>query len=122
MRELDGTDLKKVIKSGKPVAVFFYMETCPHCIPMHEPWGELEKEIPHMEFCKIESSKVPSEMGITGFPHFEVYKDSKKTKSVDGQRSKKDLKKDLFGGSGGRRRTKRHRTRRLVRRGRKATR
>ena len=120
MRELDGGELKKVMKSGKPAAVFFYMETCPHCIPMHAPWGELEKEVPQMEFCKIESANVPSELGITGFPHFEVYKDGKKMKSTDGQQSKTDLKKKLFGGSGGKRRTKRARSRRLTRRGRKS--
>jgi thiol-disulfide isomerase/thioredoxin len=116
MKELDGDTLKKEIKSGKPVAIFFYMDGCPHCDKMKKPWDDLEKEVPHTDFCKIESSRVPSEMGITGFPHFEVHGKSKK-KIVDGSSSKAELKKKLFG-TGGRRRT-RQRTLRLTRRIRK---
>jgi len=121
MKELDGDSLKKEIKSGKPVAIFFYMDGCPHCDKMKKPWDDLEKEVPHTDFCKIESAKVPSEMGITGFPHFEVHGKSKKV--VDGSSSKAELKKKLFGEGGaratGRRRTRR-RTGRLTRRIRKS--
>jgi len=121
MKELDGNSLKKEIKSGKPVAIFFYMDGCPHCDKMMKPWDDLEKEVPHTDFCKIESSKVPSEMGITGFPHFEVH--GKTKNKVDGSSSKEELKKKLFGKGGsratGRRRTRR-RTLRLTRRVRKS--
>ena len=120
MKELDGDTLKKEIKSGKPVAIFFYMDGCPHCDKMKKPWDDLEKEVPHTDFCKIESSKVPSELGITGFPHFEVHSKSKKKKVVDGSSSKEELKKKLFG-TGGRRRTRR-RTLRHTRRVRKSKR
>jgi thiol-disulfide isomerase/thioredoxin len=115
MKELDGDSLKKVIKSGKPVAIFFYMDGCPHCDAMKKPWDDLEKEVPRMEFIKIESSKVPSDMGITGFPHFEVHGKAKKVS--DGSSSKAELKKKLFG-TGGRRHTRRS-TLRLTRRVRK---
>ena len=113
MKELDGDSLKSMIKSGKPVAIFFYMTGCPHCDAMKKPWNDLEKEVPRMDFCKIESGKVPSEMGITGFPHFEVHGPSKKT--ADGSSTKSELKKKLFG-TGGYRRTRRgtlRRTRRV---------
>jgi thiol-disulfide isomerase/thioredoxin len=116
MKELDGESLKKEIKSGKPTAIFFYMVGCPHCDKMKKPWDDLEKEIPHTDFCKIESAKVPPEMGISGFPHFEVHDKSKK-KVVDGSTTKAELKKKLFG-TGGRRRTRR-RALRLTRRVRK---
>jgi thiol-disulfide isomerase/thioredoxin len=115
MKELDGAGLKKEINSGKPVAIFFYMDGCPHCEKMEKPWEDLEKEVPRMVFTKIESKNVPSEMGITGFPHFEVRGKSKKV--ADGSSTKQELKKKLFG-SGGRRST-RSRTRRLTRRVRK---
>jgi thiol-disulfide isomerase/thioredoxin len=115
MKELDGNSLKKEINSEKPVAIFFYMNGCPHCDAMKKPWDDLEKEVPRMGFCKIESAKVPSEMGITGFPHFEVYDKGKKV--ADGSSSKAELKKKLFG-TGGRRATRRS-TRRLTRRVRK---
>jgi len=117
MKELDGAGLKKEIKSGKPVAVFFYMDGCPHCEKMEKPWDDLEKEVPRMVFTKIESRNVPSEMGVTGFPHFEVHGKSKKV--ADGSSTKKELKKKLFG-TGGTRATgcryTRSRTRRLTRR------
>jgi hypothetical protein len=116
MKEIDGGELKKAISSGKPVAIFFYMNGCPHCEKMTKPWDELEHEVPRKDFCKIESSKVPAEMGVTGFPHFEVHGKSKKV--VDGSMDKKELKKKFFG-TGGTRRTARRRTARLTRRVRK---
>ena len=118
MKELDGAKLKQAINSEKPVAIFFYMNGCPHCDAMKKPWEDLEKEVPRMDFCKIESAKVPSEMNITGFPHFEVYDKGKKV--ADGSSSKADLKKKLFSASGGsRHRRTRGRTVRKSRRARK---
>ena len=110
-------ELKNVLDSNEPVAIFYYMETCPHCQVMHEPWDELEKEEPNVKFVKIESAEVPQEMGISGFPHFEKRK-GKKVKKVDGELSKDDLKQKLFS-AGGKRRTRRRRARGLTRRGRK---
>jgi hypothetical protein len=85
---------------------------------MHEPWNELEKEQPNTEFVKIESAEIPSEMGISAFPHFEKRK-GKKVKVAKGELSKEELKQKLFGGLGGKR-TRRRRASRLTRRGRKA--
>ena len=110
-------DVKKVLKSDKPVAVFFYMETCPHCMVMHKPWEELEKEGGgDVEFTKVESEHVPSELGITGYPHFMMVKNGKQVASADGEMSKGDLKSKLLGSTGG---SKRRRTLRGTRRGRK---
>ena len=119
MRDLKKGELKKLLDSDEPVAIFYYMETCPHCKVMHEPWSELEKEEPNTKFVKIESAEVPSELGISGFPHFEKRK-GKNVKVVKGEMSKDDLKKKLFGGFGGKR-TRRRRARRLTRRGRKVS-
>ena len=64
MKELDGDTLKQKIKSGKPVAIFFYMDGCPHCDKMKKPWDDLEKEVhcerfflkrPRGEFVKSDS-------------------------------------------------------------------
>lgn len=119
MKDLDGTGLKKMIESGKPVAIFFYMDGCPHCEVMDQPWKDLEKEVPRMEFGKIESAKVPEDKKRTfsGFPHFEVHGKSRKT--ADGEMTKNDLKKKLFTSMGG---ARRRNTRRLVRRRRKTAR
>lgn len=122
MKTVKADELKKVLNSQTPVAVFYYMETCPHCIPMHKPWDDLAAEKPDTKFIKIESADVPPEMGINGYPHFEAVNGGI-TKKADGQMSKDDLKKKLFGGKLGglrRRRTgrksRRLRTRRNVRR------
>jgi len=114
MKDVDGTELKKAIKSGKPIAVFFYMTTCGHCVRMQEPWKELEKEVPSVDFYRIESGDVPSEMNVSSFPHFEVH-GNKKVKA-DGEMTKEELKKLLFGGRTGGKRTRRFRSRGLTRR------
>ena len=111
MKTVKADELKKLLKSQTPVAVFYYMETCPHCIPMHAPWDELSREKPETKFVKIESADIPSEMGISGFPHFEYVNGSKK--SVDGEMSKEELKAKLFGKLGGLRRLKTRRLRAL---------
>ena len=122
MKTVKGEELKKLLKSQTPVAVFYFMETCPHCIPMHTPWDELSREKSDTKFVKIESADIPSEMGISGFPHFEVVS-AGITKKADGQMSKEELKKALFGKLGGRllrrtrRKSRRLRTRRNIRRG-----
>ena len=117
MKELKEGDLKKVLDSDEPVAIFYYMETCPHCKVMHEPWGELEKKHPNTKFCKIESAEIPSELGISGFPHFEKRSRKKIDKKADGQMDGGKLDKLLFGSGG--KRTRRRGARRLTRRGRK---
>jgi len=118
MKDLKKGELQNILDSDEPVAIFYYMETCPHCKVMHKPWDELEKEQPNTKFVKIESAEIPSKLGINGFPHFEKRK-GKKVRVVKGESSKDDLKKKLFGGLGGKR-TRRRRARRLTRRGGKA--
>ena len=116
VKEVKNTeDVKKLMKSTKPVAIFFYMDTCPHCQVMHKPWDDLEKEMKDVDFEKVESEHVPGELGISGYPHFILIQDGKQKKKVGGEMSKEDLKSSLF--SGGRRRiSKRSRSRRLSRR------
>ena len=119
MKELKKGDLKDILDSEEPVAIFYYMEMCSHCKAMHKPWSDLEKEEPNVKFVKIESSEIPPEMGISGFPHFEKRSKKKVVKAVGGEMSKEDLKNKLFGGSLGGKRTRRRRSGRLTRRRRK---
>ena len=118
MKTVGGDELKRLISSKVPLAVFYFMETCPHCIPMHKTWDELSSKNPNIKFVKIESEDVPSEMGISGFPHFEYINGSKKV--ADGRMSEEDLKAKLFGKLGGRllrrRKTRRFRALRKTRR------
>jgi hypothetical protein len=105
-------DLKKSLKSAKPVAIFFYMSTCPHCVVMHGPWDELAKDMKDVEFEKVESEHVPSDLGIMGYPHFMLVQDGKKKRGTGGEMSKDDLKAKLFSGAG--KRSKRSRSRRSI--------
>lgn len=118
MKEVESAkEMNDMRKSPGVVAMFLYMPTCPHCKVMHEPWSELEREKPDVKFVKVDSDYVPSDMGITGFPHFMLMKDGKMVKSVGGEMSKDDLKAKLF--SGGRRRRSTRRLRRATRKIRK---
>lgn len=115
-------DVKKIMKSMTPVAVFFYMDGCPHCDRMKQPWSELEKKHKDVKMVKVESKNVPDDSEITGFPHFELVKNGKKIKVVDGEMDEGELDEKLFGGkSGGRRRRTRSRKtrRRTIRKSRK---
>lgn len=126
MKEVKKADeIKKLMKSTEPVAIFYYAAWCPHCKVMHEPWSELEKEDNgKTKFVKMESEDIPSELGISGYPHFVFVKGGKVQSQASGEMSKDDLKKKLLGGSGvglafanggRRRRTRAHRGRRTVR-------
>lgn len=94
-------EIKKLMKSKEPVAIFYYAEWCPHCKVMHEPWSEMEKENKgKVKFVKMESRNVPEDMGISGFPHFVLVKNGSVAKVAEGEMPKEDLKKKLLGGSG----------------------
>lgn len=104
-------DVKKRLQSSKPVVLFFYLTGCPHCERMDPICSALEKEMPSVEFLKVESAAVPSELGITGFPKFIKVEGGKQVASADGEMTKEELKSKLVGG--GRRRSRRaKRTRR----------
>ena len=119
MKEVKKPDeIKKLMRSKEPVAIFYYAAWCPHCKVMHEPWEELEKEENGTKFVKMESEDIPSELGISGYPHFVYVKDGQVQQKASGEMAKEDLKQKLFGGlaSGGRRRRRRTlRRRRTVR-------
>jgi thiol-disulfide isomerase/thioredoxin len=105
MKELKRSeDVKKLLTSSKPVAIFFYLDGCPHCETMDPVWSELEKDTPGVEFVKVESASVPAELGISGFPKFVKISGGREVSSVNGEVSKEELKTKLLGSKGGRRR------------------
>jgi len=105
-------DVKKLMTSSKPVVIFFFLEGCPHCTTMDPIMSELEKETPDIQFVKVESAVVPSELGISGFPKFIKIQGGKQVSSVDGEVSKDELKSKLISVTGGRRSRRLRRTRR----------
>lgn len=105
----DINKVRKLLKESGPLMIFFRLDGCGHCEAMKGPYAELQKEMPDTKFYTVESQFVPSELGISGFPHF-IKIDKGKKKSTGGEMTVDELKKQLGG-----RRT-RHRTRRLTRR------
>lgn len=112
-------DIKKLMNSEEPVAIFYYAAWCPHCKVMHEPWKQLEhEEKGKAKFVKMESEDIPSELGISGYPHFVYVKGGRVQAEVGGEMTKEQLKTKLLGGGsngGRRRRTRTRRGRRTVR-------
>ena len=118
-------EIKKLMRSEEPVAIFYSAAWCPHCKVMHEPWAELEKEEKgKAKFVKMESEDIPSELGISGYPHFVYVKGGQVQSEASGEMTKDELKQKLMGGSGvglafanggRRRRTRSRRRRRTVR-------
>ena len=123
MEITDPEKLKRMIEKFKyPLAIFFYMDGCPHCEKMMEPWDKLQLKREREMFIKVESKNIPKEFGISAFPHFELIKHGEKVKTVDGAMEIGELERRLFDGkSGGRRRRTRVRKtrRRTVRKSRK---
>lgn len=52
----------------RPLLVFFYMEGCSHCEVTRPHWNEMKRKYPHIPAVEIESSNVPSDEGVSGFP------------------------------------------------------
>lgn len=117
MKEVtDSDEIKKLMRSKSPVAIFYYAAWCPHCKVMHEPWKQLEMEDKEkIKFVQMESEDIPSELGITGYPHFVFVKGGKVQAQASGEMTKDDLKKKLLGRSLSTRRTRTRRFRRGIR-------
>lgn len=74
-------EILKLMKSKSPVAIFFYAAWCGHCQSMEKAWDLLTS----VKTYKVESENIPSELGISGYPHFVLVKDGKVVKTVDGE-------------------------------------
>lgn len=99
------------------------MEGCPYCIKTEPFWEELKKKNgKKFQYFKIESQDVDdnlkNDLGITGFPHFIINNNGKKSSSPGSKESLKDLEKGLqLGGT-----LRKTRSRQLLRRGGRSTR
>lgn len=115
----DSREVKRLLTSGKPIVIFFYMDGCPHCEATMPHWESLTKMNYPYAFVKVESSNTPADLGISGFPHFVVHHADGKEEFAEGS---KDSVKQLVSSlhlkkAGGLRRFRmRSRSRRLTRR------
>jgi thioredoxin-like negative regulator of GroEL len=117
MEITDKNEVRKLMRSQKPVAIFFYWEECGHCENMMKPWDELSKKYKgKVAGYKVESANIPEELDINGFPRFYSVKNGIPSEPIVGEQESAVLEKQLFGGRRGGSRTRRNRSRRLTRR------
>lgn len=111
----DEKEIKDLLKSKEPVAIFFYAAWCGHCKAMKQPWENLNQQKKDVQFVKMESEDIPKDIGITGYPHFVLVKNGSIVKTAEGEMPEDQLNTKLFGGLRGGRRTRSRRLRRTVR-------
>ena len=102
-----GGDLKR-----RPLLVFFYMEGCSHCEVTRPHWNEMKKKYPHIPAVEIESSSVPSEENVNGFPTMKFKPLKGKDRVTTGE---KHSSAEIVGDLGLNRSLTRHRSRRRSR-------
>jgi hypothetical protein len=87
--------VRKLLK-GKSVIVFFFMDGRLHCINSRPAWEKLSNMNLPYEFAEVESKVVPTELEISGFPHYQIIDKDRRTKKVDGSKlTVKELAKSL---------------------------
>jgi hypothetical protein len=109
---MDNKDkVRDLIKSSKPKVVYYHLEGCPYCIKTRPLWDKIKKMKYPYAFYSVESSNIPEEFGISGFPQFHIREKDGTVRVVEGSRDTvKELQSALGLKSGGRR----LRTRRFV--------
>ncbi len=79
-------DAKKALQQ-RPVLVLFYMIGCPHCESNKPAWEEAKKQAGNeIQIVEIESSAVPEDEDVNGFPTMRHVDKSGKTSETSGQK------------------------------------
>lgn len=89
-------DAKKAL-SQRPILVLFYMVGCSHCAANKPAWDAAKKRVDKdTEVLEIESSAVPDDEGVQGFPTMRhVDKDGKKTETTGEKHSADEIEEEL---------------------------
>lgn len=107
-------DAKKALQA-RPVLVLFYMIGCSHCNANKPAWEEAKKSAGGgVDVLEVESSAVPDDEGVQGFPTMRYIDKTGKTTETTGQKqSGKEIQSELkMGGSRVSRRNRLRRTHR----------
>lgn len=97
------SNVEEISQSDKPVVVDIYADWCGPCQQMAPIFEELEKEMTHIKFTKInvdEARELAVEYGVTSIPTFVFIKDNEVVGRTTGYMPKEDLQakiKELLG-------------------------
>ena len=112
--------VRDLIKSTSPKVVYYFMEGCPYCEKTTPLLQKIKKMKYPYKFYDVETSNIPEEFGIHGFPQFHIREKDGSVRVVEGSRETvkelQDALKLKKSGGGLKRTRRRSSTRRLINR------
>lgn len=117
VRVKDTKEAKKLLASEGPLMLVVYAKWCGHCQMMFDTWKELASKVKGKAKVYVIEAAQYTDKDIDGYPNMRIVK-KRKSKKYDGGRSTEELSSALLGSLGGKR-SRRNRSRLLVRRVRK---
>ena len=118
VRVNDTKEARRVLTSSGPLMMVVYAKWCGHCQAMFETWKNLAAKVNGKAKVHVIEASQYTDKDIDGYPNMRIVKKGK-AKKYDGGRSVEEMTAALLGNSLGGKRSRRNRSRRLVRRVRK---
>jgi thiol-disulfide isomerase/thioredoxin len=115
----DAKEVRKLLTSSGPLMMVVYAKWCGHCQSMFETWKELASKVDGKATVYVIEANDYKDKDISGYPDMRIVKNGK-SKQYQGGRSTEELISALLGNSLGGKRSRRRRTRFLIRRVRKS--
>jgi protein disulfide-isomerase A1 len=120
MRVKDTKEARKILASSGPLMIVVYAKWCGHCQAMFETWKELAVKVKGKARVHVIEAAQYTDKDIDGYPNMRIVKKGK-VKKYDGGRSVEEMSAALLGTSLGGKRSRRNRSKLLVRRVRKTS-
>jgi len=118
VRVKDTNEVKRILRSSGPLMMVVYAKWCGHCQTMFETWKDLASKVNEKAKVYVIEATQYTDKDIDGYPNMRIVKKGKARK-YDGGRSVEEMSSALLGNSLGGKRSRRNRSRLLVRRVRK---
>jgi len=117
-RTRDTKEVRKLLTSAGPLLMVVYAKWCGHCKGMYSTWIELAKKVKGKADVYVIEADDYTDNDIGGYPSMRIVRDGRAS-DYEGGRSTEELTASLLGKSLGGKRSRRRRTKLLVRRVRK---
>lgn len=118
VRVKDTNEVRRILRSSGPLMMVVYAKWCGHCQAMFETWKDLASKVNKKAKVYVIEATQYTDKDIDGYPNMRIVKKGK-AKKYDGGRSIEEMSSALLGNSLGGKRSRRNRSRLLVRRVRK---